>query len=283
MVHFQVIVFLFWLACGAAYRCVAVTFDIHRSMVHKMVHRTLNKVVGLVPQVVRLPPENELPGIGLGFAAKARSAVFRQCVGAIDGCHIRIVCPRALHEQYYNRKQFYSINLQALVDDTGKFIDILSGYPGSVHDSRIFRNSTLFQRQLYPPEGYFIIGDSGYPCRRHPVTIITPFREPMTPEEREFNHALSGGRVIIEQSLGVMEVRWRSIFTKALEVRIRTAIKVIAACAVMHNVCISEGDVLRVNRRLQPLPPRRQPREEQDGIAERNLMLRLFTLEQMNL
>ena len=45
---------------------------------------------------------------------------------------------------YYNRKGFYSIVLQAVIDSNGKFIDIFVGYPGSTHDSRIFRNSSLY-------------------------------------------------------------------------------------------------------------------------------------------
>ena len=39
-----------------------------------------------------------------------------QIVGEIDGCHIEINAPSQNHEDYFNRKQHYSVNLQAIVD-----------------------------------------------------------------------------------------------------------------------------------------------------------------------
>ncbi|KAL3189772.1 hypothetical protein MRX96_020801 [Rhipicephalus microplus] len=39
-----------------------------------------------------------------------------------------------------------------------------------------------------------------------------------------------------------MKGRWRSVFTKALEVSVYKAPAVFAACAAMHNVCMRMGD-----------------------------------------
>ena len=39
-----------------------------------------------------------------------------QIVGAIDGCHNEINAPPDNHEDYFNRKQHYSVNLQAIVN-----------------------------------------------------------------------------------------------------------------------------------------------------------------------
>ena len=41
---------------------------------------------------------------------------FPQIVGAIDGCHIEINAPPENKEDYFNRKQYYSINLQGTVN-----------------------------------------------------------------------------------------------------------------------------------------------------------------------
>ena len=43
-------------------------------------------------------------------------AGFPNTVGAIDGSHITIKAPHINHEDYFNRKQNYSINLQGVVD-----------------------------------------------------------------------------------------------------------------------------------------------------------------------
>ena len=47
-------------------------------------------------------------------------------------------------EDYFNRKQFYSVNMQAVADTSLKFLDITVGYPGSLHDARVFSLSPIF-------------------------------------------------------------------------------------------------------------------------------------------
>ena len=44
---------------------------------------------------------------------------FPQAAGAIDGTHIPIVRPQESASDYYNRKEFYSITMQAVVDFRG--------------------------------------------------------------------------------------------------------------------------------------------------------------------
>lgn len=51
-------------------------------------------------------------------------------VGAINGAHVKILCPPNKHMEYINYKKFYFINSQALVDDRGGFLNVLVGYPG---------------------------------------------------------------------------------------------------------------------------------------------------------
>ena len=73
-------------------------------------------------------------------------AGFPNVVGAIDGSHITIKAPQVNREDYFNGKQNYSINLQGVVDAADKFIDVSTGWPGSIHDARISRLSTLYLR-----------------------------------------------------------------------------------------------------------------------------------------
>lgn len=53
-------------------------------------------------------------------------------------------------------------------------LDNCIGYPGSVHDARVFAQQSHLQA-LCPPAGYFLLGDGGYPCLEkmycHPYTI----------------------------------------------------------------------------------------------------------------
>ena len=45
------------------------------------------------------------------------NAGFPQVIGAINGYHIPIVCPKDDPEDYHNRKGFYSFILQGFVDN----------------------------------------------------------------------------------------------------------------------------------------------------------------------
>ncbi|XP_037642394.1 uncharacterized protein LOC119497999 [Sebastes umbrosus] len=174
------LVFLFWLASGTSYRVVARAFDMPRTTVHRAVHKTSGKILALLHQIVH---HHHRGGSGCRRNRLCTSGrvgcFFNTGVGSIDGCHIRVKPPSDDATCYINRKLFYSIQLQAVCDHTAKFIDVCVGYTGSVHDARVLKNSPLYYEQKYPPPGFCIIGDGGYPCLSNPMTLITPYREPL--------------------------------------------------------------------------------------------------------
>lgn len=86
----------------------------------------------------KFPQGDDLKNVIDGFENKWG---FPSCAGAIDGTHVPIVAPQENHTDYFNRKGWYSIVLQAVVDDNYCFRDVYIGWPGSVHDARILRNS----------------------------------------------------------------------------------------------------------------------------------------------
>ncbi|XP_046391535.1 putative nuclease HARBI1 [Ischnura elegans] len=259
--------FLFWLACGTSYRVISTTFGIPLTSVSSAVRKMLQVMVGMLRDSIRLPHGDELNAIGRGFAARGGSRVFSKCVGAIDGSHVRVFCPSGQNEQYINRKLFYSLQFQLLVDSSGKILDFFTGFPGSVHDARVLRHSSLYVNAMYPPQGYFIIGDGGYPCRVTPICLMTPFRAAANPLELLFNTHLSKARIVVEQAIGVMKTRWRSIFTKVIELKVEKAVKVIAACAALHNICVLAGDIFQVELRENGIvhPPQHQNDVEAAG------------------
>lgn len=69
--------------------------------------------------------------------------IYSSFSGAIDGSHIRINKPGEDPDSYINRKQYFSIHLQGTVDHRMRFLDVFIGYPGSVHDARVLKNSPL--------------------------------------------------------------------------------------------------------------------------------------------
>ena len=62
-------------------------------------------------------------------------------LGLVHGTHIRIQKPSENEADYVNRHFYHSINVQAICLPDGRFSDGLARFPGSVHDSRIWKLS----------------------------------------------------------------------------------------------------------------------------------------------
>ncbi|KAG9274541.1 putative nuclease HARBI1 [Astyanax mexicanus] len=208
----EVGIFLYWLASATSYRVVSEAFDVPQTTVYDVVHRTAECIMAVFKRVVLFPSPEELEAIGAGFCRLAGSPAFHHVVGSIDGSHIRIKPPGEFKEDYFNRKLFYSIQLQAICDHSGRFLNVFSGVPGSVHDARVLKLSSVYVQQLYPPPGWCILGDGGYPCLSSPICLMTPFREPVQ--------------------------------NPALEVKFTFAPVVVSCCAFLHNLCLSNGDIV---------------------------------------
>lgn len=133
---------LWRLATNADYRSISQLFGLGRSTVCEIFHECCSIIAEkLLPCFVRIPTGDDLKEIIEGFES---SWGFPQVVGAIDGSHIPITRPIHNQADYYNRKGFHSIILQAVVDYRYMFIDICVGWPGRVHDARVLCNSSLF-------------------------------------------------------------------------------------------------------------------------------------------
>ena len=65
-------------------------------------------------------------------------------------------------------------------------MDIVCRWAGSVHDSRIFYNSTIQSRLDSNEMRGVLLADSGYTCKRY---ILTPVLTPKSNKERLFNAA----------------------------------------------------------------------------------------------
>ena len=109
-----------------------------------IVQETCHVIVStLMNTYIKFPSGHELQEAVEKFESKWG---FPQCAGAIDGSHIPIAAPELNHTDYYNRKGWYSMIVQAIVDADYLFRDICVGWPGSVHDARVFVNSKIYEQ-----------------------------------------------------------------------------------------------------------------------------------------
>ena len=102
-----------------------------------------------------------------------------------------------------NRHFYHSINVQAICLADGRFSDVLARFPGSVHNSRIWK---LSQVGIYVGNNFLagehILGDSGYMLKPY---LLTPYRQPATNAQENYNCSHKKTRVLIEQTFG----RWK--------------------------------------------------------------------------
>lgn len=77
---------------------------------------------------------------------KLKITIFLGIIGCIDGSHIPIPAPKEYPNSYVNRKKFHSVLLQGVCDEKMRFIDCYAGEAGSIHDSCLFRRSSLFRK-----------------------------------------------------------------------------------------------------------------------------------------
>ena len=120
---------------------------------------------------------------------------------------------------------------------SGLFRNIVARWPGSTHDSHVFRSSNIchfLEENHHSLDDGILLGDSGYACRPF---MMTPYSNPSTPAQAAYNDAHCKTRVKIEQTFG----RWKRRF-HVLHSEIRMAPEkvciIIGACAVLHNIAI---------------------------------------------
>ena len=145
-VEVRVGVTIWKLATNVEYRTLSDLFGIGRSTVRKIVVEACHAIAThLLPQYIQIPNGDRLKEIVEGFET---CWDFPQAAGAIDDSHIPKIRPDESASDYYNPKGYYSIIMQAMVDFRGLFMDLYIGWPGKVHDARVFVNSSLYRKGM---------------------------------------------------------------------------------------------------------------------------------------
>lgn len=232
------LIFLWYMANNNSFRELSDKFNVAQSTAHSIVVQILNCMSNFANEFIRWPTTCE---------KQASAAIFwrltgkEHVIGAIDGCHIRIQRPKVHGLDYMNRKGYFSLLLQGVCDDQGRFIDIFVGPPGRVHDVRMLRSSPLFHEWQEKMGNWKLLGDSAYICNDFPF-IITPKRDNgrLTEEDHRTNAQISRGRVIIENAFGRMKCRFRRI-RDIQNVNLDIMVKLVVAACTLHNLCMGDS------------------------------------------
>lgn len=165
---------------------------------------------------------------------------FRNVIGVIDGTYVPVKVPKNQSLVYTNRKKFTAITLQVVCNEQLVFLDCFTGYPSSVNDVRIFRNSDLYERcqtmnHIYFPNGEILLGDKAYP----PLPWLKPpfiNRGNLDAEQIVFNTMHSSARSAVERSFAHLFGRFRRLQDLNMN-RLDWAPATILAACVLHNIC----------------------------------------------
>lgn len=250
-VEARVAVTIWRLATNSEYRTIAELFGLGRSTVGEIVLDTCEVIVNhLFHRYVYMPQGERLRQVIEDFETRWG---FPQVAGAIDGTHIPIIKPNDSASDYFNRKGFYSVIMQAVVDSSGLFLDSYIGWPGKVHDARVLVNSSLYKKattsNLLPnwtrrlcgvDIPLLLLGDPAYPLL---PWLMKPYLENQhSPrEERHFNYRLSRARMSVENAFGRLKGRWRCLL-KRMDIKVANVPTVVATCVALHNFCEMHGD-----------------------------------------
>ncbi|KAJ8913125.1 hypothetical protein NQ315_006043 [Exocentrus adspersus] len=238
----MLLITLRFFATGSFLQVVGDFIGIDKSTASRIIWKVSQVIARLYREFIRMPSDpEEIKEIRQSFYNIAR---FPKCIGAVDCTHIRISSPGGIEPEIYrNRKGFFSMNVQAISDATGKFQNVVCRWPGSSHDSTIFNNSHVraqFENGVYRDE--VLVGDSGYGIRSY---LITPLTNPNTPAEQLFNESQIRTRNPIERVFGVWKRRF-PIVSFGIRVKTEKVEAIAIATAVLHNI----AHLLK-----EPLPP----------------------------
>ncbi|KAJ8915693.1 hypothetical protein NQ315_000627 [Exocentrus adspersus] len=185
-----------------------------------------------------LRPHLHTPAYAWGITCEAK--IFTALRFYATGCY-----QRAIGEQYQLGLSQTSVHRcvhELICDPNLCILNVNANFPGSTHDSFIWRQSRIKQflhgRYINGMRNVWLIGDSGYPLEQY---LMTPFADAAegSPEFR-YNGHHARARNCIERCIGVLKMRLRCILKE------RTARyspqfigRLFNTCAVLHNICVN--------------------------------------------
>lgn len=181
---------------------------------------------------------------------------FPNCLGAIDGKHIKIKAPENAGSYFYNYKGYHSVVLLAVADAKYRFIYVDVGVNGRISDGGVYRISSLASAIArnslnFPPMkklsnrgmnvSYVFVADDAFPLTPR---IMKPYpQRGLDCEKSTFNYRLSRARRVVENAFGIMSSRFR-VFLNTIALSPEKADTIVLAATALHNLLIT-SDISR--------------------------------------
>jgi hypothetical protein len=176
---------------------------------------------------------------------------FPHCLGIADGTLFPLASEPQTEDapDYSGRKYGYSLSTMIICDHKRRIRYYLSGYPGSAHDNRVFRGTSLKKTpgEFFGPTQY-IVGDSAF---ENDWFVVAAFKKPTgheLPQDHEkFNNKMAKLRIISEHCIGILKGRFpwlRQICLIISEEKssLQEILRLIDASVILHNMLLCFGE-----------------------------------------
>ncbi|XP_062375190.1 putative nuclease HARBI1 [Sardina pilchardus] len=233
----QLLAALRFFATGSFLQVVGDGHGLCKASVSRSVQAVTDCLLRLVPEHLTFPTREEMTGIQGHFF---RTHHIPQVTGVVDGTLVPILTPHDDGHIYICRKGYAAINCQVVCDHRGIILDVVARWPGSTHDSFIFRESTIGREATASRGEWRLLGDSGYPLRPF---LFTPVANPEDDHKRAFNEAHRLARSVVERTIGRWKMRFRCLHRSSggLLFSPAKACAVICVTAMLHNIAVWAG------------------------------------------
>lgn len=157
----------------------------------------------------------QMPKSGYEWKIKGRKFEqrwnFLQCIGVIDGKHVKILCPFRSGSEFYNYKGVFSIILFAMVDAELNFTYICIRPNGLTRDAAVWAECSLkegLEKSILNISSYHVIvADDAFLLKQNILKLYSKTK--LSARERVFNYRLSRARTRVENAFGTLAARLR--------------------------------------------------------------------------
>lgn len=239
----KVAIYLYFIGSQGGYREVAGVFGVAKSWCISIAHQFPNIIAHHARTWIYLPTDDDEWDMIMNDFQRKKG--IRGIVGAIDGTLIDIQRPVDF-EGFYNRKGRPSLNIQAVVDSSTRFLSI-DIRPGSFSDKKVWNVSTLGRNvRNNLPLGSFFVCDAGYALYPWLIIPYLPHEEGgrLNASQRAFNYKHSSTRMSVECAFGRLKERFRILKGVIDEKCLHQTVKLITSCFVMDNIFLFLNDDL---------------------------------------
>jgi nuclease HARBI1 len=250
----QLLTALHWLGNGGQYHGVADMHGLSKATVCRAIGRVISAINKHIFHVVVKWPE-KCDEIAIQFLKKGG---FPLVCGCVDGTLINIDAPHENEASFVDRHGNHSLNCMMVCGPDYAFYFVSARWPGSVHDARVLRNSSLatkFESGWRPFSDAVLLGnqlilhyliriiqflfhltqfagDSAYGLKDW--LIPTLCRNPDDQVEQRFNVCHKSTRSFIERAYGILKERFPCL--NCLRVQPKFAGEIVNACTALHNI-----------------------------------------------